>query len=77
MLVNVNHPFSKTNDGNFCFIIPSIDVLLLVLICFWLQIKLLILVLSEFILLIKDPRKNVLVFKAPPQGLILNKVNYD
>jgi tRNA pseudouridine38-40 synthase len=32
---------------------------------------------KEFILLIKNPRKNVLIFKAPPQGLILNKVNYD
>ena len=32
---------------------------------------------EEFILLIKDPRKNVHIFKAPPQGLILNKVNYD
>ena len=32
---------------------------------------------KEFILLIKDPRKNVHIFKAPPQGLILNKVNYD
>ena len=32
---------------------------------------------KEFILLIKNPRKNVLIFKAPPQGLILSKVNYD
>jgi len=32
---------------------------------------------KNFLLLIKKPRKNVLIFKAPPQGLILNKVNYD
>ena len=32
---------------------------------------------EHFLLLIKKPRKNVLIFKAPPQGLILNKVNYD
>ncbi len=32
---------------------------------------------KEFILLIKNPRKNVLIFKAPPQGLILDKINYD
>ena len=32
---------------------------------------------KEFMLLIKKPRKNVSIFKAPPQGLILNKVNYD
>ena len=32
---------------------------------------------KEFILLIKNPRKNVLIFKAPAQGLILNKVNYE
>ena len=32
---------------------------------------------KDFLLLIKKPRKNVLIFKAPAQGLILNKVNYD
>ncbi len=32
---------------------------------------------KQFILLIKEPRKNVFIFKAPPQGLILDKVNYD
>ena len=32
---------------------------------------------QEFILLIKNPRKNVIIFKAPPHGLILSKVNYD
>lgn len=32
---------------------------------------------KQFTLLIKEPRKNVLIFKAPPQGLILYKVNYD
>ena len=32
---------------------------------------------KEFILLIKNPRKNVVIFKAPPQGLILKKINYD
>ena len=32
---------------------------------------------KDFMLLITKPRKKVLVFKAPPQGLILDKVNYD
>lgn len=32
---------------------------------------------EEFLLLIQKPRKSVHIFKAPPQGLILNKVNYD
>ena len=32
---------------------------------------------KNFLLLIKKPRKNAFIFKAPPQGLILNKVNYD
>jgi len=32
---------------------------------------------KEFMLLINKPRKNVIIFKAPAQGLILNKVNYD
>ena len=32
---------------------------------------------KEFILLINKPRKNVTILKAPPQGLILHKVNYD
>ena len=32
---------------------------------------------KEFILLINKPRKNVTILKAPPQGLILLKVNYD
>ena len=35
------------------------------------------LTLSEFINLIKNPKKNVRIFKAPPQGLILQKVFYD
>ena len=32
---------------------------------------------SEFQLLLEHPKKNVKIFKAPPQGLILTKVNYD
>tara|TARA_B100000945_G_scaffold271282_1_gene233106 strand:+ start:77 stop:232 length:156 start_codon:yes stop_codon:yes gene_type:complete len=31
----------------------------------------------EFELLLENPRKNVKIFKAPSQGLILRKVNYD
>tara|TARA_B100000287_G_scaffold50347_1_gene44602 strand:+ start:112 stop:843 length:732 start_codon:yes stop_codon:yes gene_type:complete len=32
---------------------------------------------SEFQLLLEYPKKDVKIFKAPPQGLILTKVNYD
>ena len=31
----------------------------------------------DFKLLLDNPRKNVKIFKAPSQGLILKKVNYD
>jgi len=30
----------------------------------------------DFQLLLNSPKKNVKIFKAPPQGLILNKVSY-
>jgi len=30
----------------------------------------------EFLSLLKNPRKNVKIFKAPPQGLILEKIDY-
>ena len=33
--------------------------------------------ISEFQFLLEYPKKNVKIFKAPPQGLILTKVNYD
>ena len=32
---------------------------------------------KDFLLLIKEPRKEVKIFKAPAQGLFLNKVNYE
>ena len=32
---------------------------------------------NKFIFLLKNPKKNVRVFKAPPQGLILNKIDYE
>ena len=32
---------------------------------------------KDLYLLIDKPRKNVKIFKAPAQGLFLNRVNYD
>lgn len=32
---------------------------------------------QKFIFLLKNPKKNVRVFKAPPQGLILNRIDYE
>ena len=32
---------------------------------------------KDFLLLLNKPRKNVIIIKAPAQGLFLNKVNYD
>ena len=31
---------------------------------------------KEFLSLLKEPRKQVKIVKAPPQGLILEKINY-
>ena len=31
---------------------------------------------NEFLSLLREPRKKVKIIKAPPQGLILEKINY-
>ena len=32
--------------------------------------------IETFLSLLNNPEKNVQIFKAPPQGLILEKINY-
>ena len=52
-----------------------------ILICFILQGQLGLILLrkvtnNEFLSLLREPRKEVKIIKAPPQGLILEKINY-